>query len=93
VVEQLATGIVFPRIQPRGLEFGLLQAHKPHTFHNLSSRNGTEMQTPGFACANNCVFCWRHPVTTFSRKIDSPESLVEQALEKHRRIIARFKGV
>ena len=32
VVEQLATGIVFPRIQPRGLEFGLLQAHAPQPF-------------------------------------------------------------
>ena len=46
------------------------------------------MQTHGLACANNCVFCHHHtiPVATFSRKIDSPEFLVEQALEKHRRM-------
>jgi hypothetical protein len=94
VVEQLATGIVFPRIQPCGLEFGLLQAHVPQPLH-LSSRNGTEMQTPGLACANNCVFCHHHAnlVATFSRKIDSPEFIVEQALEKHRRMTAQFKGV
>ena len=34
-----------------------------------------------------------NPVAMFSRKIDSPEFLVEQALEKHRRMIAQFKGV
>ena len=53
------------------------------------------MQTPGLACANNCVFCHHHAnlVATFSRKIDSPEFIVEQALEKHRRMTAQFKGV
>jgi tRNA wybutosine-synthesizing protein 1 len=68
-----------------------------HTFHNISSRNCTEM-TPRSACANNCVFCWRHhhtnPMTkSLSWNIDSPEFFVEQALEKHRRMIAQFKGV
>ena len=67
-----------------------------HTFYNISSMNCMEM-TPSLACANKCVFCWRHhtnPVTkSFSWKMDSPEFLVEQALEKHRRTIAQFKGV
>ena len=37
--------------------------------------------TPSLACANKCVFCWRHhdnPVgTSFRWEVDDPHELVE----------------
>ncbi|CUG02006.1 Hypothetical protein, putative [Bodo saltans] len=51
-----------------------------HTFYNISSYQCMEM-TPSLACANKCVFCWRHhtnPVAkSFIWKHDEPEFLVD----------------
>lgn len=53
--------------------------------------------TPSLACANKCVFCWRHhknPVGTEWRwKTDEPSYIVEQAVELHRSMINQMKGV
>jgi tRNA wybutosine-synthesizing protein 1 len=53
--------------------------------------------TPSLACANKCVFCWRHhknPVGTSWRwKVDSPEFLIESAIMHHQNMVKELKGV
>lgn len=53
--------------------------------------------TPSLACANKCVFCWRHhtnPVgTEWKWNLDEPELIVEGALKSHYAMVNQFKGV
>lgn len=67
-----------------------------HTFYNITSYQCMEM-TPSLACANKCVFCWRHhknPVGTSWRwKEDPPNQIVETAIELHRQMIKTMRGV
>ncbi|NXW82645.1 TYW1 synthase, partial [Alopecoenas beccarii] len=67
-----------------------------HTFYGIESHRCMEA-TPSLACANKCVFCWRHhtnPVGTEWRwKMDQPEMILQEALENHRNMIKQFKGV
>ncbi|KAJ3116903.1 S-adenosyl-L-methionine-dependent tRNA 4-demethylwyosine synthase [Phlyctochytrium bullatum] len=66
-----------------------------HTFYGIQSYQCMET-TPSLACANKCVFCWRHHKNPVGRewrwKIDDPHEIVEEAIEKHRRMINEFKG-
>ena len=52
--------------------------------------------TPSLACANKCVFCWRHhsnPVgTEWKWKMDPAETVLEGALENHYKMIKQMKG-
>ncbi|XP_067932054.1 S-adenosyl-L-methionine-dependent tRNA 4-demethylwyosine synthase TYW1-like [Watersipora subatra] len=67
-----------------------------HTFYGIESHRCMET-TPSLACANKCVFCWRHhtnPVgTEWKWKMDSAEEIVQGALDNHRNMINQFKGV
>ncbi|GIY84204.1 s-adenosyl-L-methionine-dependent tRNA 4-demethylwyosine synthase TYW1 [Caerostris darwini] len=67
-----------------------------HTFYGIESHRCMET-TPSLACANKCVFCWRHhtnPVgTEWKWKMDGPEEIVELALKNHCNMINEFKGV
>ncbi|GFG36236.1 hypothetical protein Cfor_10675 [Coptotermes formosanus] len=67
-----------------------------HSFYGIESHRCMET-TPSLACANKCVFCWRHhsnPVGTEWRwKMDSPEHILKEALENHYNMIKQFKGV
>eukprot|EP01100_Stratorugosa_tubuloviscum_P004931 TRINITY_DN2246_c1_g1_i3.p1 TRINITY_DN2246_c1_g1~~TRINITY_DN2246_c1_g1_i3.p1 ORF type:complete len:619 (-),score=256.87 TRINITY_DN2246_c1_g1_i3:78-1934(-) len=67
-----------------------------HTFYGISSFQCMEM-TPSLACANKCVFCWRHhknPVgTKWKWSVDSPEFLIESAMAQHQSMIKEAKGV
>ncbi|XP_053310887.1 S-adenosyl-L-methionine-dependent tRNA 4-demethylwyosine synthase TYW1-like [Spea bombifrons] len=67
-----------------------------HTFYGIESHRCMET-TPSLACANKCVFCWRHhtnPVGTEWRwKMDQPEMIVKEAIENHQNMIKQFKGV
>ncbi|XP_014292785.1 S-adenosyl-L-methionine-dependent tRNA 4-demethylwyosine synthase TYW1 [Halyomorpha halys] len=67
-----------------------------HTFYGIESHRCMEA-TPSLACANKCVFCWRHhsnPVgTEWKWKMDDAKSIVEGALENHYKMIKQFKGV
>ncbi|CAG2061098.1 unnamed protein product, partial [Timema podura] len=67
-----------------------------HSFYGIESHRCMET-TPSLACANKCVFCWRHhsnPVGTEWRwKMDQPEEILEGALEAHYKMINQFKGV
>uniref|UniRef100_A0A8D2DZD5 tRNA 4-demethylwyosine synthase (AdoMet-dependent) n=1 Tax=Sciurus vulgaris TaxID=55149 RepID=A0A8D2DZD5_SCIVU len=53
--------------------------------------------TPSLACANKCVFCWRHhtnPVGTEWRwKMDQPEKILEGAVQSHLDMMKQFRGV
>ena len=53
--------------------------------------------TPSLACANKCVFCWRHhtnPVGTEWRWVtDPPELIVGALIEGHRKMIKQLRGV
>ncbi|XP_063313405.1 S-adenosyl-L-methionine-dependent tRNA 4-demethylwyosine synthase TYW1-like [Pelobates fuscus] len=67
-----------------------------HTFYGIESHRCMET-TPSLACANKCVFCWRHhtnPVGTEWRwKMDQPEMILEAAIENHQNMIKQFRGV
>ncbi|EDV22483.1 uncharacterized protein TRIADDRAFT_28630, partial [Trichoplax adhaerens] len=66
-----------------------------HTFYGIESHRCMET-TPSLACANKCVFCWRHhtnPVGTEWRwKMDDPEKIFNEALKNHYGLIKQFKG-
>lgn len=53
--------------------------------------------TPSLACANKCVFCWRHhtnPVGTHWKwNLDDPELVFDGALDNHYKMIKEFRGV
>lgn len=53
--------------------------------------------TPSLACANKCVFCWRHHKNPVGREwrwsVDAPEMIVEQAIEKHRAMVHELRGM
>nr|CAD7401642.1 unnamed protein product [Timema cristinae] len=67
-----------------------------HSFYGIESHRCMET-TPSLACANKCVFCWRHhsnPVGTEWRwKMDQPEEILAGALYAHYKMINQFKGV
>ncbi|NXM26531.1 TYW1 synthase, partial [Oxyruncus cristatus] len=67
-----------------------------HTFYGIESHRCMEA-TPSLACANKCVFCWRHhtnPVGTEWRwKMDQPELILQEAIENHQNMIKQFRGV
>lgn len=67
-----------------------------HSFYGISSYQCMEM-TPSLACANKCVFCWRHHTNPTGKEwkwvMDEPEMIIEQAVDKHRQMIKQMKGV
>jgi tRNA wybutosine-synthesizing protein 1 len=67
-----------------------------HTFYGITSYQCMEA-TPSLACANKCVFCWRHhknPVGKEWRwKTDDPNFIVEEAIKKHVQMIKETKGI
>ncbi|RKP20561.1 Tyw1 protein, partial [Rozella allomycis CSF55] len=67
-----------------------------HTFYGIESHRCMET-TPSLACANKCVFCWRHhtnPVgTEWKWKMDNAEFVLNGAIENHQKMIKQMKGV
>ncbi|CAB0006548.1 unnamed protein product, partial [Nesidiocoris tenuis] len=67
-----------------------------HTFYGIESHRCMEA-TPSLACANKCVFCWRHhsnPVgTEWKWKMDDAETILRGALDYHYNMIKEFRGV
>jgi tRNA wybutosine-synthesizing protein 1 len=65
-----------------------------HTFYGIESHRCMET-TPSLACANKCVFCWRHhtnPVGTEWRwKMDDAELIINGAMENHYDMIRTMK--
>ncbi|KAG5487082.1 hypothetical protein LSCM1_07752 [Leishmania martiniquensis] len=67
-----------------------------HTFYNIDSSQCMEM-TPSLACANKCVFCWRHHTNPVSRHFrwrqDPPELLIAQGMAGHYEMLKQMRGV
>ncbi|KXZ49085.1 hypothetical protein GPECTOR_23g18 [Gonium pectorale] len=67
-----------------------------HAFYGIASHRCMEA-TPSLACANKCVFCWRHhsnPVgKTWKWAMDPPDVIVDTALELHTRMVREYAGV
>lgn len=67
-----------------------------HSFYGIDSHRCME-STPSLACANKCVFCWRHgtnPVgTEWKWETDSAETVLEGVLEQHYKMINTLKGL
>jgi tRNA wybutosine-synthesizing protein 1 len=67
-----------------------------HTFYGITSYQCMEA-TPSLACANKCVFCWRHhknPVGKEWRwKTDDPYYIVDQAVRTHVQMIKETRGI
>lgn len=53
--------------------------------------------TPSLACANKCVFCWRHHTNPVGKswrwKMDNPLEIVDVAIDEHTKMIKQMKGV
>lgn len=67
-----------------------------HSFYGITSFQCMEA-TPSLACANKCVFCWRHhknPVgTSWKWKMDPPDAIVAEGIDRHRQMIRECKGI
>ncbi|XP_070572971.1 S-adenosyl-L-methionine-dependent tRNA 4-demethylwyosine synthase TYW1-like [Ptychodera flava] len=67
-----------------------------HTFYGIESHRCMET-TPSLACANKCVFCWRHhtnPVgTEWKWKMDDAQTILDGATKNHQQLIKQFRGV
>ncbi|QQP34838.1 Uncharacterized protein FKW44_022876, partial [Caligus rogercresseyi] len=67
-----------------------------HTFYGIESHRCMET-TPSLACANKCVFCWRHhsnPVgTEWKWSMDPPDMILDGALENHYKMIKQMRGL
>lgn len=67
-----------------------------HTFYGITSYQCMEA-TPSLACANKCVFCWRHHKNPVGREwrwqTDEPEQIVEEGIQNHVQLIKMMRGV
>ncbi|KAL8141200.1 LOW QUALITY PROTEIN: hypothetical protein V2J09_007221 [Rumex salicifolius] len=67
-----------------------------HSFYGIESHRCMET-TPSLACANKCVFCWRHHTNPVGKnwqwKMDDPIVIVNTAIELHTKMIKQMKGV
>ncbi|KAI9113268.1 hypothetical protein K1719_015793 [Acacia pycnantha] len=67
-----------------------------HSFYGIESHRCMEA-TPSLACANKCVFCWRHHTNPVGKswqwRMDDPIEIVNSAIDLHRNMIKQMKGV
>lgn len=67
-----------------------------NTFYGIKSYQCMEM-TPSLACANKCVFCWRHHTNPVGKSwkwvMDEPEFILEKAMAHHKQMVKAMKGV
>ncbi|KAL4180588.1 hypothetical protein AMTRI_Chr13g92820 [Amborella trichopoda] len=67
-----------------------------HSFYGIESHRCMEA-TPSLACANKCVFCWRHHTNPVGKswqwKLDDPLEIVNAAIDEHTKMIKQMKGV
>ncbi|CAO2834786.1 unnamed protein product [Amaranthus hypochondriacus] len=67
-----------------------------HSFYGIESHRCMEA-TPSLACANKCVFCWRHHTNPVGKswqwKMDDPVEIVNTAIDLHTKMIKQMKGV
>eukprot|EP01083_Nonionella_stella_P022548 62360_1 len=67
-----------------------------NTFYGIKSYQCMEM-TPSLACANKCVFCWRHHTNPVGKEwkwvTDKPDFILNQAMQNHKQMVKAMKGV
>ncbi|XP_061358074.1 S-adenosyl-L-methionine-dependent tRNA 4-demethylwyosine synthase isoform X2 [Gastrolobium bilobum] len=67
-----------------------------HSFYGIESHRCMEA-TPSLACANKCVFCWRHHTNPVGKswqwEMDDPIEIVNSAIDLHTNMIKQMKGV
>lgn len=67
-----------------------------HSFYGIESHRCMEA-TPSLACANKCVFCWRHHTNPVGKnwqwKMDDALDIVNSAIDQHTKMIKQMKGV
>lgn len=67
-----------------------------HTFYGITSYQCMEA-TPSLACANKCVFCWRHHKNPVGKewkwKTDDPYYIVDEAVKTHIQMIKATRGI
>ncbi|KAF8768938.1 hypothetical protein HU200_007078 [Digitaria exilis] len=67
-----------------------------HSFYGIESHRCMEA-TPSLACANKCVFCWRHHTNPVGKswkwKMDEPLDIVNAAIDQHTKMVKQMKGV
>lgn len=67
-----------------------------HTFYGITSYQCMEA-TPSLACANKCVFCWRHHKNPVGKewkwKTDDPYFIVDEAVKTHVQMIKETRGI
>ncbi|XP_038884961.1 S-adenosyl-L-methionine-dependent tRNA 4-demethylwyosine synthase [Benincasa hispida] len=67
-----------------------------HSFYGIESHRCMEA-TPSLACANKCVFCWRHHTNPVGKswqwEMDDPLDIVNSAIDLHTKMIKQMKGV
>lgn len=67
-----------------------------HTFYGIESHRCMEA-TPSLACANKCVFCWRHHTNPVGKEwkwqMDDADMIVGQAVSEHVKMIKQMRGV
>ncbi|KAK6131200.1 hypothetical protein DH2020_035061 [Rehmannia glutinosa] len=67
-----------------------------HSFYGIESHRCMEA-SPSLACANKCVFCWRHHTNPVGKswqwKMDDPLVIVDTAIDLHTKMIKQMKGV
>ncbi|KAI7995570.1 S-adenosyl-L-methionine-dependent tRNA 4-demethylwyosine synthase [Camellia lanceoleosa] len=68
----------------------------PYSFYGIESHRCMET-TPSLACANKCVFCWRHHTNPVGKswqwKMDDPLDIINSAIDLHTKMIRQMKGV
>lgn len=68
-----------------------------YAFYGIRSHLCMET-TPSLACANKCVFCWRHGTNPVAKlnwrwQVDPPEQVLSGALEGHYKKIKQMRGI
>ncbi|KAJ1388410.1 tRNA wybutosine-synthesis [Sesbania bispinosa] len=67
-----------------------------HSFYGIESHRCMEA-TPSLACANKCVFCWRHHTNPVGKswqwEMDDPIEIVNSAIDQHTHMVKQMKGV
>lgn len=66
-----------------------------HTFYGIKSFGCMEF-TSSVACANRCLFCWRHHTNLAAGdwrwKADDPQDVLREAMDKHLKAIKELRG-
>ena len=67
-----------------------------HSFYGIKSYQCMEL-TPSLACANKCVFCWRHHTNPVGREWkwvqDPPDFILQKATQAHKQMVKQMRGV